>query len=243
MKHRSLTLVVHGEGGVGKSWLADTAPAPRLVFDVEGGVRFTPSKKIEWNPTQPPPAADDTWDTAVVSTTNLDTIRRAHQWLVAGQHPFRSVVIDSLTEAQKRHIDDIVGTKPLAPQHYGDLLRTGDALVRAFRDLTLQQAKPLDVVVFVCGTREKGQEHAVMRPALLGQLAEMVGYTVDVMAYLTVDVDGDGELIRRAQFVPVEGVAAKDRTGRLGSMMENPTLPKMLEAVYGPEKEGAVDHD
>jgi len=194
---------------------------------------------VQWNPTSPPPAADGTWDTCVVTTTELDTIRRAHQWLVAGQHPFKSVVIDALTEAQKRHIDDIAGTKPLAPQHYGDLLRTGDALVRSFRDLTLQVTNPLDVVVFVTGTREKGQDHPVMRPALLGQLAEMIGYTVDVMMYLTVEMNGDGQLKRRAQFVPVEGIAAKDRTGKLGSMMESPTVPKMLEAVYGPEKEGA----
>lgn len=243
MNHRSLTLVVHGEGGVGKSWLADTTPAPRLVFDVEGGVRFTPSRKVLWDGVGPPPAADGTWDTCVVTTTSLDTLRRALQWFTSGQHPFKSVVIDSLTEAQKRHVDDIAGTKPLAPQHYGDLLRTGDALVRTFRDLTLHPTKPLDVVVFVCGTREKGQEHPVMRPALLGQLAEMIGYHVDVMTYLTVEMNGDGDLVRRAQFVPVEGVAAKDRTGRLGATMQDPTVPKMLDAVYGPAKEVSVDND
>jgi len=198
---------------------------------------------VQWNPQSPPPVADGTWDTCVVTTTELDVIRRAHQWLIAGQHPFKSAIIDSLTEAQKRHIDDIAGTKPLAPQHYGDLLRTGDALVRSFRDLTLHPTNPLDVVVFVCGTREKGQEHAVMRPALLGQLAEMVGYNVDVMAYLTVEMNGDGNLVRRAQFVPIEGVAAKDRTGRLGATMQDPTIPKMLEAVYGPAKEVSVDND
>lgn len=236
MNHRSLTLVVHGESGVGKSWLADTAPAPRLVFDVEGGVRFTPSKKVEWNPRQPPPEVDGTWDTAVVTTVDLEQVRRAFSWLVQGQHPFRSVVIDSLTEVQKRTKDEIVGTEMMTMQAYGELLRKVDAMVRNFRDLTMNAARPIDVVVFVCGSREKGQEHAIIRPALDGAMAEQVGYVVDVMAYLTVVANADGELVRRAQFVQLDGIAAKDRTGKLGVTMNDPSIPSMLSAVYGAEE-------
>jgi len=237
MQSKSLTLVVHGESGAGKSWLADTAPAPRLVLDVEGGVRFTPSKKVEWDPRVRPPEPDGTWDTAVVTTTNLDVVRRAFDWLAQGQHPFRSVIVDSLTEAQKRTIDDIAGTAQLTMQHYGELLRKGDSLVRNFRDLTMHPSRPVEVVVFVCGSREKGQDHPVIRPALLGQMAEQIGYTVDVMGYLSVDVSVDGQLERRMQFVQLDGVAAKDRTGRLGTTMINPSIPDMLGAIYGTEGE------
>jgi len=235
MKNRSLTLVIHGESGVGKSWLADTAPAPRLLFDVEGGVRFTPSEKVDWDPRNPPP---DVTDTAVVTTTDLDVIRRAYQWLAQGQHPFKSVIIDSLTEVQKRNVDAIAGTSQLAPQHYGTLLREGDSLVRTFRDLTLNPIKPVEVVVFICGSRERGQDRPITRPALIGQLAEQIGYAVDVMTYLTLDLNGEGQMERRAQFVPLNGVAAKDRTGRLGASMPNPTIPDMLEAIYLKEAVG-----
>jgi len=182
-----------------------------------------------------PPEADGTWDTAVVTTTDRDVIRRAFQWLAQGQHPFKSVIVDSLTEVQKRTVDDIAGTNQLTMQHYGILLREGDALVRAFRDLTLHPTHPIDVVVFVCGSREKGQEHPVVRPALMGQMAEQIGYTVDVMAYLSVFMDGEGEIDRQAQFVQLNGVAAKDRTGRLGTGMENPSIPNMLDLIYGQE--------
>lgn len=232
MNHRSLTLVVHGESGAGKSWLADTAPAPRLVFDVEGGARFTQSKKVAWDPRNPPPEPDDSWDTAVVTTTDLDEIRRAYQWFVEGKHSFKSVVLDSLTEAQKRSVDKLAGTGQLTMQHYGVLLREGDALVRSFRDLTMHPTNPVDVVVFVCGSREKGQEHPVVRPAMLGQMAEQIGYVVDVMMYLQMDVDAEGKLMTRAQFVQLDNIAAKDRTGRLGVRMDNPSIPKMLTAIY-----------
>lgn len=239
MNHRSLTLVVHGESGAGKSWLADSAPAPRLVFDVEGGVRFTSSAKVAWDPRTQPPVPDGTWDTAVVTTVDLDEIRRAFAWLNQGQHPFRSVVIDSLSEAQKRHIDSIAGTKQLTQQDWGDVGRTIDSMVRGFRDLTMNQKHPVEVVVFVCGSKEKGtDEHAVVRPALAGAMAEQLGYNVDVMGYLSVAMDGNGELERRIQFVQLDGIAAKDRTGRLGTGMVNPTIPRILDTVYG-QKEDA----
>lgn len=235
-QNRTLTMVVHGESGVGKSYLADTAPSPRLILDVEGGTRFTPSKKVGWDPKDAPPADDGTWDACVVTVTDLDTVRRAFQWLSTGQHPFRSVIVDSLTEAQKRAVDKIAGTQAMKLQDYGTLGRESDSMVRHFRDLTMNAVKPVEVVVFVCGTREKGQEHAVVRPALIGQMAEQVGYVVDVMAYLAMTVNGEGELERRALFAPLDGVAAKDRTGRLGVAMDNPSIPKMLEQVYGPEE-------
>jgi len=181
----SLTLVVHGESGVGKSYFADTSPGPRLVFDVEGGVRFTPSKKIAWDPRDQLPELPEGVDTVVVTVTDLDTIQRGFQWLTMGNHPFKSVVVDSLTEVQKRAIDAISGGDQMKLQDYGALLRKIESLVRAFRDLTLHQTNPVQCVVFVCGSAEKGQDHAVVRPALVGRMAESLGYYVDVMGYMT----------------------------------------------------------
>ena len=80
----ALTIVAHGESGTGKSWFSDTAPAPRLVLDVEGGVRFTPSEKVEWDPRVEPPA---NCETAVVTVRDLSAIQQTFQWMNAGQHP------------------------------------------------------------------------------------------------------------------------------------------------------------
>src|SRR5262245_40413694 len=119
MNHRSLTMIVHGESGAGKSWWAGPAPAPRLVFDIEGGVRFTPSRKVSWDPRMALPPDDGSWDTAVVTVPDMDMLGRGYQWLTSGQkHPFKSVVIDSLTEAQQRFKDKLG-----AP---GELLRIQD---------------------------------------------------------------------------------------------------------------------
>jgi hypothetical protein len=230
----SLTIVVHGESGVGKSWFADTAPGPRLVLDVEGGVRFTPSQKVTWDPRNTPPDLGDDQDaSAVVPVRDLAVLQQTFQWLNAGQHPFRSVVIDSLTEAQKRAVDQIAGTAQMKTQDWGSLLRKMEQMVRAFRDLTMHPVKPLECVVFVCGT--KTGEDGIARPHLQGQMGTTLPYYVDVVAHMGVGLGDNGGLTRASTFAPIGGVVAKDRTGRLGTSMTDPSIPRMFDAVYGAE--------
>jgi len=227
----ALTIVVHGESGVGKSYLADTAPAPRLILDVEGGVRFTPSNKYEWDTRVAPPENISGFETAVVQVRDLSAVQQAFQWLNAGQHPFRSVVIDSLTEAQKRAVDQIAGTAQMKTQDWGSLLRKMEQMVRAFRDLTMHPVNPLEAVVYVCGSRTG--EDGITRPFLQGQMGTTLPYYVDVVAHLSVLFDDQGVFHNQAAFRPVGGIVAKDRTGRLGAMMSDPSIPKMFDAVYG----------
>jgi len=75
MTLRSLTLLVHGGPGAGKSWLANSAPGPRLLFDAEGRAQHlkkmperTPQRLARWNPRDAIPAESSDPDvTTVVS--------------------------------------------------------------------------------------------------------------------------------------------------------------------------------
>lgn len=224
MSTTTMTLVVHGDSGVGKSWLADTAPAPRLILDAEGGTKWTPSKKGYWSPLkEKPPAAPA--DTTVVSVKDFQTLATVTQWLQSGQHPFRSVVLDSLTEIQKRCLDNIVGVEAADQRAWGELLRKMEGLVRTYRDLTFNNGKSLAAVVFVCGSQVKD---GVTRPHVQGQLGITLPYFVDVMGYLYVQANEDGQLIRKLLTQPVGGYAAKDRTGRLPVTIDNPSVEAML---------------
>lgn len=230
----TLTMVVHGESGVGKSWLADTAPGPRLILDVEGGVNFTPSDKVSWDGKGAPPDASP-GDSVVVQVRDLATAQAAYQWLNAGKHQFNSVVIDSLSEMQKRAVDSIAGANQMKTQDWGTLLRKMEGMVRAFRDLTMHPTAPVQTVVFVCGTKVES-ETGRMRPALQGQMGTTLPYYVDVVAYMAyAPGDEPGEFVRRATFRPIGDVVAKDRTGRLGDHLDDPTIPRMLSAVYQKE--------
>src|SRR5216110_338838 len=118
----TLTALIHGDSGVGKSWLAASSPAPRLILDAEGRAKYAPSllPKVFWDPkVSGPPAADGTWDTCITPIADFDTLSTAYSWLRSGQHHFKSIVIDSLMEAQKRCIDGVAGTGAMQTQDWG----------------------------------------------------------------------------------------------------------------------------
>lgn len=222
--------MIHGESGAGKSWLGDTAPGRKLVLDAEGGSRFTPSQpKIMWTPNESPPAEGD-WETTICFVRDFDTMQRVYQWLNSGQHPWDSVTLDSLTEIQKRCLDAVAGTNAPTQQDWGTLLRQMEDLVRKFRDLTMHPTKPLLSVNFITTTKN---DNGTLRPHLQGQLGLTLPYFVDVVGYLYVTQDANGNPARQMLTQPLPGFAAKDRTGRLGTVVEHPHLQRIMETIYG----------
>jgi len=216
----TLSMVVHSESGVGKSWFGDTAPGPRLILDAEGGSQFTPSRpKMLWNPNQyAPPGVQgcEPGQEAVPATTRVlvrdfATMQRVYQWLDSGQHFFQSLVVDSLTEIQKRCQDQITGgsTEQFKTQQWGELLREMEQLVRKMRDLTTHPSKPLSAVVILALTGEKDGR---VRPLLQGAITKTLGGFVDVVGYMYVDTDANGQLMRRLLIQPLGNFVAKDRT-------------------------------
>jgi hypothetical protein len=233
----TLTMLLHGESGVGKSWLGDTAPYPRLVLDLEGRARYTPSgPKISWDPkTGPPPAADGTWSTCVVTVPDFDTLQTVYQWLRSGQHQFKSIIMDSLMEAQKRCIDAVVGVNALDQQDWGTLLRRLEALVRSYRDLTLLPTNAAEVVILIVGTKNADGTY---RPLLQGQLASTVPYYLDVVGYYYVApvADAAGQITYQRQLLvqPTPGFVAKDGTGLLpGPVITEPNLETLYNLLGG----------
>jgi hypothetical protein len=219
-------MLIHGESGAGKSTTADTVPGPRLVLDAEGRAQYTPSgPKIVWNPMKdPPPVYDGTWQTCVVNVTDYKIMEHVYVWLRSGQHPFVSVVVDSLMELQMRCQDTIAGTAQLKTQDWGELLRSLSTLMRNYRDLTLIHENPCQVVVFVTGSRNI---EGTMRPMLQGQMAERAPYLIDVVGYLftvqSVNPDQTpGPLVRQMLTQPQPGFVAKDGTGLLAPIVEIP---------------------
>lgn len=231
---RPLSTVIHAESGVGKSWLADTAPAPRLILDAEGGSKFTPSQpKVFWDPrTGPPPLGAET---VIVLVRDFQTMQLAYQWLNSGQHDFVSVVLDSVTELQKRCKDAIKameGAGGFRIQDWGTLLDDMELLVRQFRDLWMHPVKPVPVTVFITTTAM--DDKGMYRPHVQGGLKLSLPYFVDVVGYLYAATSETGDLERRLLVQPSPGFIAKDRTDRLGYEVANPNIITMLDAIYGP---------
>jgi hypothetical protein len=232
--NRPLSTVIHAESGVGKSWLGDTSPAPRLILDAEGGSKFTPSQpKVFWDPmTGPPPLGAET---VIVLVRDFQTMQLAYQWLNSGQHDFQSVVLDSVTELQKRCKDAIKameGAGGFRIQDWGTLLDDMELLVRQFRDLWMHPIRPVPVTVFITTTAM--DDKGMYRPHVQGGLKLSLPYFVDVVGYLYAAATDTGALERRLLVQPSPGFIAKDRTDRLGYEVANPSIAAMLDTIYGP---------
>ena len=232
----TLSILVHADSKVGKTTFAATSPPPVLILDAEGGSKFLPHRKVMWDPIQgPPPAADGSWELCIVVINDWQTVHMVFQWLVSGQHEFRSVVVDSISELQRRLKSNLKGEEPLRIQDWGVLLAKMDATIRGFRDLTLHPTRPIQVVVFIAETRESGGK---WKPYLQGQIAVALPYWMDIVGYMYVQdtLDGNGQptgKIRRLLVTPHPEFEAGERVqGRLADVVDNPNVTEMLTAVY-----------
>lgn len=241
---RSLTVMVYGDSKVGKSSFAVTAPYPRLMLDVEGGHRFLPIVAKYWDPMlEEPPLADGTWDTVVVTVRDYDTVLKAYQWLQAGKHHFKSLIIDSISELQVKAMDSIAGTEQMKMQQWGELLRHMGSLLRDLRDLTMHPTNPLEAVVLTAMSRV-GQD-GIHRPYLQGQLAIQAPYFYDILGALTIEEFQNPDpmqppyRLRRMYVERTREYEAGERVqGRLGAIVEqqNLSIEAMLDAIFGPKQ-------
>lgn len=253
---QTLSLLVHGESKVGKTWLGDSTPAPRLILDAEGGIQWTNSVKCWWDPAfepppilgqgRPAPGADVAyldWQTCVVTVRDWSTVQQAYQWLNFGQHVFTSVTLDSISEVQKRAKDNLVGPMgEMRTQDWGALLSQMEMLVRQFRDLTMHPTRPLQCVCVIAFTREQSGK---FRPYVQGQLSITMPYFLDIIGYLFAQRMEDGSVVRRLLVGPDAQFEAGERVGgRLGNVVDpdpahvmqgwnGPSIEHMMHRVYG----------
>jgi hypothetical protein len=245
--NRTLSMVVHAPSKIGKSSLAATCPRPILVLDAEGGWKFManaasitaklgrPLLIAHWDPSQPPPRADGTWDVCVVTVRAWSDVQLVYQWLTQGQHDFVSLVMDSVTEIQRRAKANLKGTDAMQIQDWGALLTVMDTVIRGFRDLTIDSHNPIRVAVFVAETR---QINGKWTPYMQGQIATSLPYWVDLTGWLFVehllDANGQPTLPERRLLVAQHPMyeAGERVQGAVGPVIANPDIEAILEAIY-----------
>ncbi len=242
----SLISLIHADPKTGKSWLAQTTPAPRLILDAEsGGSRFArvwrdgrwvKPKSVNWDPHTEAPPEPGEWETCFVTVRDFDTLVRVFQYLNAGNHPFVSVALDSLTEIQKRCKDSIKsGDEVMNERQWGILLDRMEALVRGFRDLREHPTNPIPVLLILALTKEVGVK---FKPAVQGALGISLPGYCDLVGYLGVAEESDE---RRLVIKPNPRFEAGDRTHVLShhpgweAYIPNPSITEMLTVLNNEE--------
>jgi len=253
MTNRALSILIHSDTKVGKSTYAATAPKPMLLLDAEAAYRFLPGVKVFWDPMREPPPvpgqgriepqADATvysvdWEICVVLVREYSVMVRAFEWLNSGSHPFISVVVDSISEIQKRLKDSLrTLDEQMDMKKWGQVLDHMEWLVRGLRDLTEHPTRPIQAVIMTAMTTQRDGK---WRPYVQGQLATTMPYFLDVIGYMYVqEIQNDdptqpGRKIRRLLVTPHPQFEAGERVqGRLGDVVDEPTVTKMLDMVFG----------
>ena len=234
-KTEALSILIHAGAKVGKSTVSSTAPTPVLVLDAEGSWRFIKTRKIHWDPmTQGIPRHDGTWDACIVTITQWAQVQMVFRHLTQSEHDFVSVVIDSITEIQRRLKANLKGTEAMQMQDWGQLLTQMDSTIRAFRDLTMI-AGPTRCVVMIAETREdKGK----WKPYMQGQIGVSLPYLVDICGYLYVDMapDDDGQPTRKIRKLWVgshpQFEAGERVQGTLGDVVSEPNIDSMIKTIF-----------
>lgn len=215
---QSLVTLLYGGPSANIVSIAGTAPGPVLILDAEGTSRLIRNrKKIIWNPLlEPVPVVGD-WEICVVYCRDWQTYKAAEDYLVAGQHPFRSVVLSSLTELQYRCRKKIMSTDPrMTEQKWGVLLDDMSDSMRILRDTTTYQGNSTQVVIITAGAEK--DDKGKLQPLVQGSLGKYLPYIVDVVGYVWSENAASGkDEDDRITVTPSDDIVARDLTRTLES--------------------------
>ena len=209
MTNKRWRLLLFGEPKTGKTSLAETAPGPRLILDAEGGTDWLATDTVEWDPAQGPPPEVDSDVSVVVHVTDWELVERINRWLQQGNHQFRSVILDSLTELQKQAKRAITDTG-MQLKDWGTLYDKMDAPLRDIRDLTKMPGSPVECVIITALANTRDDRTV---PDIQGSMARSLAGQMDTIAYLRPgSMRSDGTVGRELVVDARQGITAGDRT-------------------------------
>lgn len=227
-----LNLLIYGEPGAGKTYLAgtaldDKATSPVLLLDVEGGAVTLRSRK----------------SLDVVQVRTIKEVENVNNELYnAKDMHYKTVIIDSLTELQKLDMRTVQQNEYNRTPEKVDIdvpsqRAWGKSGERVRRIITAYKDLPCHVIATCLVGSELDEVNGVMNyyPSLPGKLRGDVPGYFDVVGYLKATskkVGQDTEIVRTLQVAKTERVVAKDRTGVLGTLIEAPTIPDMWSLIH-----------
>jgi hypothetical protein len=220
-----LNLCAYGRNGSGKTRLGATAPSPLIIDINEEGTRSAVGTGAE-----------------VREVMTFDEVAHGYWYLKAGNHSYETVVVDTVTALHQAAIRKVLGDQedrdptrePSQPDKrtWGRANQLMNQLVMDFRNLPMHVIFLVQERVIQDDDSDEPAFHTLDLPAgARSTLLGAVGITGRLFAR-EVKIKGS----RRTKWVdfmlvgPHEQYDSKDRTGSLGMVVKQVTIPKLITA-------------
>lgn len=222
-------VLIYGDPGVGKTYFlgtsqADARTSPMLLLDFEGGTSTLAGLDID-----------------VVQVRDWKDYRDAHNFLSAGDHGYKSIAIDSVSETHWFALQNLMELRDVDSRKIPDVTdqsEYGQALVqlrrflREFRDLPLH-------VFYTAHAKESAEprEGVVKRPSLAGKASNEILGIVDIAAYLCMADVGEGPKKEQKRVMVLKNypkIRAKTRTPWVSDTPDEliePTMTSLFDAI------------
>lgn len=173
-----------------------------------------------------------------VNIEKFEDMEEAFRFLKLSKHDYQGVFIDSITEIQKACKDWIMekSGRDMEMRDWGTLANKIERMVRSFRDL------PMHVNVTALEESETDKLTGEMRvlPALQGSVQRQLPAYFDLVLYCFAKEIGEGEDKKIKHHVLTRNSGkyiGKDRSGKLPSVIQDPTFAKIYDMIFGNNKE------
>lgn len=233
-----LRYLLMGPPKSGKTWQSSTTPPPRLMIDLEGRARYTPSGKdaIFWDGEEDPMKLEKSKSrTYILETGEIPVLDTARQWLRTGKHPFKSISVDSIMEWKfilERYM--YPGVMDLDPKTKGVINKHFEDALRDIRDLAQAPQSPVRCIMFITGASvDPFQGH--IKPIMQGRVGEAVPYWMDLVGYQETITQKNSKLVFRELHLaqrPSNDLEVGDGTNKIISSLGTPIKDATVELLY-----------